>query len=147
MEPKTIEDMAKEIASLKEQRDDLQTRNTQLLERARSAEEKTVSVMTRKAFQIALEKGWHDQGKPSWAEHLVNIHGEVSELWEAFRRGKLHHQCEKDADMTCAEEELADIVIRCMHVAAQNEIDLEKAILTKHEFNRTRPYRHGGKVA
>jgi NTP pyrophosphatase (non-canonical NTP hydrolase) len=41
--------------------------------------------------------------------------------------------------------ELADIVIRVLDIAARKGIDIEKAILEKHEYNKTRPYKHGGK--
>lgn len=41
--------------------------------------------------------------------------------------------------------ELADIVIRVMDICGMYGIDLEKAILEKMEYNRTRPMRHGGK--
>ncbi len=39
--------------------------------------------------------------------------------------------------------ELADVMIWCMDMADYYGIDLESAILTKMEFNRTRPYKHG----
>lgn len=43
------------------------------------------------------------------------------------------------------DSELADIVIRVMDLAEHLGIDLERAIQEKHEFNQTRPMRHGGK--
>lgn len=43
--------------------------------------------------------------------------------------------------------ELADAVIRIFHLAGLLGLDLEGAIRTKMEYNRTRPYRHGGKKA
>lgn len=42
--------------------------------------------------------------------------------------------------------ELADVVIRIMDYCGFAGIDLESLILQKHEYNKTRPYRHGGKV-
>ena len=42
--------------------------------------------------------------------------------------------------------ELADVVIRIMDMCEHYGIDLASAILEKHEFNKTRAYRHGGKV-
>ena len=41
--------------------------------------------------------------------------------------------------------ELADCVIRIMDYCGHAGIDIEEAIRIKHEYNKTRPYRHGGK--
>lgn len=41
--------------------------------------------------------------------------------------------------------ELADIVIRVFDICEYYGIDLEKAILEKHDYNVTRPFLHGGK--
>jgi NTP pyrophosphatase (non-canonical NTP hydrolase) len=43
--------------------------------------------------------------------------------------------------------ELADIMIRVMDLAEGMGVDLGKEILEKHEYNKTRPYKHGGKRA
>lgn len=42
--------------------------------------------------------------------------------------------------------ELADVVIRLMDMCDHYGIDLAAAVVEKHEFNKSRPYRHGGKV-
>lgn len=41
--------------------------------------------------------------------------------------------------------ELADVVIRVFDICEHYGIDLEKAILEKHDYNVTRPFMHGGK--
>lgn len=100
--------------------------------------------------QNAKAKGFHPPGQ-SIGEYIkgtvANIHGEVSELWEAYRKGNLHKPCDKPCGLTCAEEELADIVIRAFDTAERLEIDIEAAILKKHEYNVSRPHLHGGKLA
>jgi NTP pyrophosphatase (non-canonical NTP hydrolase) len=42
-------------------------------------------------------------------------------------------------------KELADIAIRLLDVSGYLDIDLEKEIVEKNEFNATRGYRHGNK--
>lgn len=42
--------------------------------------------------------------------------------------------------------ELADIVIRVLDTCVFYGIDIGKVIIQKHEYNKSRPYRHGGKV-
>ena len=41
--------------------------------------------------------------------------------------------------------ECADIIIRVFDASGKYGIDIGKAILQKHEYNKSRPYRHGGK--
>jgi hypothetical protein len=83
------------------------------------------------------------------AAWCANLHGEVSELWEAYRRGKLDAPCDKEGcQLTCAEEEVADIFIRNLDTAKQLGIhDVERVIRIKHEYNRQRPFLHGNKKA
>lgn len=86
---------------------------------------------------------------------LINMHGEISEAWEAYRAGKLNAPCDKAAKMealglrplTCLEEELADIGIRLLDSAEALGVNLEEVIGIKHEYNGSRPYKHGGKLA
>ena len=41
--------------------------------------------------------------------------------------------------------ELADCIIRILDYCGKVGIDIEDVIRRKHEYNKTRPYRHGGK--
>jgi NTP pyrophosphatase (non-canonical NTP hydrolase) len=43
--------------------------------------------------------------------------------------------------------ELADVMIRILDMAEAFGINLQEVMLEKHEYNKTRGYRHGGKVA
>lgn len=107
--------------------------------------------------ELAKAKGWHEEKdlEKYISNTTSNIHGETSELWEAFRSGTLDKPCDKADKMaaagvpvlTCAEEELADIIIRAFDTARHLKVDIGRAIAAKHAFNATRPYRHGGKKA
>lgn len=41
--------------------------------------------------------------------------------------------------------ELADAIIRILDYCGYAGIDIDAAVERKHEYNKTRPYRHGGK--
>ena len=102
-----------------------------------------------------------DNGKPnslsysSAYRYATNLHGEVSELYEAIQSRTLYQPCDKAKKMedagleplTCAEEELADVIIRALDTAKAMGIDIGRAVQVKSAFNETRPFRHGGKKA
>ena len=99
--------------------------------------------------------GWHSNGKPELSVYLMNLHSEISELWEAYRENREIKPCDKAEKMagmglsplTCLEEELADIVIRALDTAYSYGIDIDNAIATKMAYNATRGNRYGGKRA
>lgn len=89
-------------------------------------------------------KGIYDSiGDPR--EYLAHIHSEVSEVYEELRMGsaltKVYHS--EDGKPEGVPIELADVVLSCFRMAGLYGIDLEAAILEKHEYDRYRPFRHG----
>ena len=89
------------------------------------------------------------------AVFVANQTGEDSEFWEAYRGGTLYKPCNKAQKMvdmglpglTCAEEEIADIIIRALDMSEAYGVDIAKAVATKIAFNASRPKLHGGKLA
>ena len=88
---------------------------------------------------VAKEHGWWDKERPI-PELLCLIHSEASEALEAYRANDSTNPYSANFA-----EELADIVIRVFDMAEGLGIDIQSEILKKNSFNRSRPYRHGGK--
>ena len=110
----------------------------------------TLKDLTADVHATAKAAGWHDVPR-TLVEDLCLIHTEVSEVVEEVRNGQLPGETyyEKKPDGTkkpCGiPSELADIIIRTLHVAAKFGVDIEAALKEKMSYNKTRPYRHGGK--
>ena len=116
----------------------------------------TLNEIADAVHELAIKQGWFDDNpnEDVFIERVCNnLHDEISELHEAWRNGTLDDLCDKATKMTaagipvltCVEEELADIVIRALDAARQLKVDIQWAVKVKHEFNATRPRRHGGK--
>lgn len=102
-----------------------------------------------KFYELAKRKGWWDEvdnREKVIPEKLALIHSEVSEALEDFRDNKMEIVIlgEKPTGFPI---ELADVIIRVYDLAGALGIDLDEAIEIKHSYNKTRPFRHGGKRA
>lgn len=109
---------------------------------------RTLNALAIHVYGIAKSKGFHEEPVPI-AVACANLHGEVSELWEAYRRGLLDKPCDKKTaqTLTCLEEELADIIIRALDTAEENGVDIGRAVMVKSAYNETRAHMNGGKIA
>lgn len=98
------------------------------------------------AHQNAVEKGWYEDGPPSFGEHIALMHSELSEALEDWRNGRRPQRIYyKDNKPSGIPIELADVVIRIFDACGYFGIDLEEAIRIKMAYNATRLRRHGGK--
>lgn len=90
----------------------------------------------------AVSKGWWDDGKDqrNKGEAIALMHSELSEALEALRAGNPQDSKVPYDNMTV---ELADCIIRIFDFAGAYNLPLIDALLAKHEFNKTRPHKHG----
>lgn len=115
--------------------------------------------LSKQIFENAKAKGFHDTEK-NIGEMLCLIHSEVSEALEAHRTSNYAHvkRFEAFSDFkrpshdvfsfesnikNTFEDELADVVIRVLDLCAYKDIDIEKHIALKMQYNALRPHKHG----
>jgi NTP pyrophosphatase (non-canonical NTP hydrolase) len=113
----------------------------------------SLQTMQEEVVKVNIEKGWYTKSV-SFLEAMALLHSEVSEASEAWRMWET-----RDATRTMdavaghipkpegVGSEFADILIRLLDDCERFGISLEEEFWRKHEFNKTREYRHGGKNA
>jgi len=113
--------------------------------------------MAKEIHALAILKGWWEN-PPSFLEVVALCHSELSEAVEEYRNHKptayfveVNGFEVSDLNDWHGEKlegiatELADCIIRILDYCAYAGIDIDKIIRLKHEYNKTRPYRHGNK--
>lgn len=104
---------------------------------------KSINGWATEIHELAKEKGWYDLGR-SDVETISLIMCEGAEAIEEIRNGKPSYY-EVDGKPEGVAVEIGDIVIRCLDMAASRGWNLEEIIQKKHNYNKTRSYRHNGK--
>ena len=111
----------------------------------------TIQKLIIDSHETSASKGWWKNPDRNIGELLALIHSEISEALEVYREqgndGLKKTWTEDDGKPEGFTIELADAVIRIADLCGALGLELEEALETKMEYNRSRPQRHGGKVA
>lgn len=127
-----------------------------------------INELAKQIHKNAIDKGFFEK-ENNIGEMLCLIHSKVSEALEADRKDHhatkswnmehnvpaldLEHHADQryfiqefeSAIKNSFEDELADVMIRVMDLAAYKGIDLEYHIKQKMQYNSLREYKHGKK--
>lgn len=119
----------------------------------------TLNQIIRDARDTSREHGWWaacaaeeggldvDRVLATIPEKLCLIHSEVSAALEDYRDRNFGLRVTEGGKPVGFDSELADVIIRIGDLAGALGLDLEAAVMAKLQFNRARPFRHGGKLA
>jgi NTP pyrophosphatase (non-canonical NTP hydrolase) len=116
----------------------------------------TIAQLVADSHATAFAKGWWEKDRP-FSEGIALMHSELSEALEEWRQhglnplkyiywsGERRHEASDKPEGIAVE--FADVLIRICDWCGKHSIPLEKALREKTAYNRTRPHRHGGKLA
>lgn len=110
----------------------------------------TIKMLQKRARQQAKEKGFDDEkGYPiTYGDYCELFHSEISESYAEYRNGndftKVYFSSGNKPEGVGPE--LADAIIRIFDFAEKHGLDMEQLIIQKLDYNKTRSYRHGGKL-
>lgn len=102
-----------------------------------------INKLAKDIHENAVAHGWWESDR-GLAEIIALCHSELSESLEAYRNGE-ELVWDNDGKPDGIAVELIDCVIRIFDYLAKEKVDIEQIMRIKHEYNKTRPYKHGGK--
>ena len=103
----------------------------------------TINHIAKEIHTNAIEHGWWEEER-SLGEIVALCHSELSEALEAYRNGEPMMWMNEDKPDGIAIE-MIDCMIRILDYLAKENIDIDRLLMMKHEYNKTRTYKHGNK--
>jgi len=109
-----------------------------------------INEIVKKVHENAVQHGWWDEKRTALEIHAL-IHSEISEATESVRNGEpeFHYMAASCTTTPGKPEgqavELVDAVIRVFDYFGAMGWDFDEILKAKMDYNKTRPYRHGGK--
>lgn len=139
-----------------------------MTKRAEDAVRQGIDVLGTAVHNIAVAHGWWEAER-NMGEMIALMHSELSEALESHRNSEppLWYKHADPATAPIAKNnwsshavnddglagkpegiasEFADCIIRILDTCKKLDIPVAQALIDKHNYNMTRPYRHGGKV-
>lgn len=128
-------------------------------------------LLAKACFVNSFNHGWYEPymngdeiGQRNFGEVIALINSEAAEAFEEYRNGddqtKIYYSYASDSPKQESPDgitvlgkpegiasELADIFIRTLDYVGAYNVPLAEALIQKHKYNLSRPYRHGNKKA